>query len=179
MGNLLDTLIAVDSSGLINVVIDTPSGSAAKYKYDAKLGCYRVSRLLPKGAVFPYSFGSIPRTAAEDGDPLDVLVLCDASLAIGILVTVKLIGILWAEQIEGGKALRNNRLLGVPVTEVNRAAVADIDQINDTQLREIEHFFYSYNHAHGRPFKSLGRGGATEAQAALHAAQQRYDQDHQ
>jgi inorganic pyrophosphatase len=160
--------------GLINVVIDTPAGSASKYKYDQKNHCYRLSRLLPRGMVFPYSFGSIPRTAAEDGDALDILILAEYWLCIGCLVTVKLIGVLKAEQSDSGKTIRNDRLLGVPVTEVNAAAFAAIEEVNATTIDEIEHFFVSYNQAHGRRFHPLGRGGSKEAEHTLRAAQARY-----
>ena len=52
-------------SGRIHVVIDTPAGSRNKYRYDRQLGVFRVSRILPRGATFPYDFGSIPGTSAE------------------------------------------------------------------------------------------------------------------
>ena len=62
-------------SGLVRVVVDTPKGSRNKYKYDEHLGLYRLSKVLPLGLAFPYDFGFIPSTQAEDGDPLDVLLL--------------------------------------------------------------------------------------------------------
>jgi len=64
-------------SGLATVVIDTPRGSRCKYKYDAKLGLFRVGKLLPLGATFPFNFGYVPGTLGPDGDALDVLVLLD------------------------------------------------------------------------------------------------------
>ena len=86
MSDLLSRLPAFRRDGLVNVVIDTPSGSCAKFKYDAKGRCYRLGRLLPAGMSFPYNFGSIPRTRAEDGDPLDLLVLNTAAFLVGCLV---------------------------------------------------------------------------------------------
>jgi inorganic pyrophosphatase len=74
----LSRLDAIDpDSGLVNVVIDTPRGSRCKYKYDEKTGLFRLAKLLPLGASFPYDFGFVPSTRGEDGDPLDVLVLVD------------------------------------------------------------------------------------------------------
>src|SRR6476646_758658 len=61
-------------SELVRVLVDTPKGSRNKYKYDEKLGLYRLSKVLPLGTAFPYDFGFIPSTQAADGDPLDVLV---------------------------------------------------------------------------------------------------------
>src|SRR4051812_44718889 len=108
MSDPLDRLDSTTPDGMVNVVIDTPSGSSTKFKYDEDNHCYRVSRLLPSGAFFPYNFGSIPRTVAADGDPLDIIVLAPGPLFVGCLVTVKLIGILMARQRESGKTIKND-----------------------------------------------------------------------
>ena len=89
--------------GLVVVVIETPSGSGNKLKFDPDLGVYRLDRTLPSGMTFPFDFGFIPRTMAEDGDPLDAIVLLDAPAFPGCVVETRLIGILEAEQQEGGK----------------------------------------------------------------------------
>ena len=72
-------------SGLVRVVVDTPKGSRNKYKYDETLGLYRLSKVLPLGLAFPYDFGFIPSTRAEDGDPLDVLLLGEEALLTFLL----------------------------------------------------------------------------------------------
>src|SRR4051794_14166126 len=64
-------------SGDLNVVIDTPKGSRNKFKYDEELGLFKLRKVLPLGAVFPFDFGFLPSTRGADGDPLDVLVLMD------------------------------------------------------------------------------------------------------
>jgi inorganic pyrophosphatase len=156
--------------GLVNVIIDTPGGSRNKYKFDADLGVFRISRILPVGMSFPYDFGSVPGTRAEDGDPLDVLVLGPAPTFPGCLVTVRLIGILRAQQLEGGRQIRNDRLVGVPVTPVNRAPLRELGELDAGVLRGIEDFFISYNRAQGRAFRVTGRLGARAAEAALERA---------
>ena len=60
-------------TGAINVVIETPRGCRNKFKFDAKLVLFRLNSVLPVGSVFPYDFGYVPGTRAEDGDPVDVL----------------------------------------------------------------------------------------------------------
>jgi inorganic pyrophosphatase len=166
------------ANGLVNVLIDTPSDSTTKFKYDHLNRCYRVSRILPAGAFFPFNFGSIPRTLAADGDPLDILVLAPGPFFVGCLVEVKIIGILLASQRESGKTIKNDRLLGVPVTEINPPSIEHIDQIDKARLAEIEHFFVSYNVAQGREFAPAGRGGPPQADMALREAQRRYAQKH-
>ena len=103
-------------TGRIHVIIDTPAGSRNKYKFDPQLQLFRVSRILPIGMAFPYDFGSIPGTCAEDGDALDVLVLGLAPTFPGCLTTARLIGVLRAWQVEHGKRVTNDRLLAVAET---------------------------------------------------------------
>ena len=174
MTELLERLAPKTQDGLVNVVIDTPRGSGSKFKYDQANHCYRLSRLLPRGMRFPFDFGSIPRTAAEDGDALDVVVLSPSPLFVGCLVSVKLIGVLLARQSEAGREIRNDRLLGVPVTEVNPPAIIHIDQLESGVLSDLEAFFASYNRAHGRTFTPSGRGGPDQADNLLRAAERRF-----
>jgi len=157
-------------NGLVNVIVDTPRGSATKLKFDRDHGCFRLSHILPAGHTFPFDFGSIPGTLADDGDALDVLLLIDAPTAPGCLVSARLIGVLTARQTEKGKTVRNDRLVAVPVTEVNRPGIRRLDELDPARIDEIEHFFYSYNLAHGRRFKPLGRLGPRKAEQILDAA---------
>jgi inorganic pyrophosphatase len=154
----------------VHVVIDTPKGSHNKFKYDENLGLFRLSRILPAGMQFPYDFGSVPRTRAEDGDALDVLVLMDAPTFPGCLLTVRLLGVLRAKQTQNRKTIRNDRLLAVPETSVNRPEIRGIDELADDQLEEIEDFFIAYNRAHGREFKPMGRSGPEAAEKLLEQA---------
>jgi inorganic pyrophosphatase len=158
------------SSGLVNVIIDTPRGSRNKYKFDEASGLFRVSRVLPVGMSFPHDFGSVPATRAEDGDPLDVLVLAPAAIFPGCLVTVRLIGVLRAQQVEGGKRVRNDRLLGMVETPVNRPQITQLSQVGSEELKGIEEFFVNYNRAQGRTFRITGRLGADAAEQALRRA---------
>ena len=131
----LEHLSARESdTGLVRVVVDTSKGSRNKYKYDETLGLYRLSKVLPLGITFPYDFGSIPSTRAEDGDPLDVLVLGEEALLPGFLVTVRLVRVIQAEQTEHGKTFRNDRLLGAIETPVNRPAIQTLAELPPERL---------------------------------------------
>ena len=171
MHNLLSSLEPRDAkTGLVRVIVDTPRGSRNKLKYDEELGCFKLSRVLPVGHVFPYDFGSIPRTRAEDGDALDVLVLLEAPSFPGCLVTVKLIGGLAARQTQDRKKLRNDRLIGAPQTPTNDAAFLHVEELGARCVGEIEHFFVAYNEAQGRTFEPTGWLGPEEAEECLDAA---------
>lgn len=90
-------------SGELNVIIETPRGSRNKYSYDEERKLIRLSGVLPAGAVFPFDFGFVPQTLGQDGGPLDVLVLMDEPVFPGCLVPCRLIGVIEANQTDGGK----------------------------------------------------------------------------
>jgi len=130
-------------SGLAHVVIDTPGGSANKYKYDEQLGTFKLTRMLPARMHFPYDFGSVPGTRAEDGDPLDVLVLLDSPSFVGCLLTVVLIGGLKVEQFEKRRKLRNDRLIAMTKTPVNAPEIGSLGQLGRSRVHAIEEFLQS------------------------------------
>src|SRR5881394_3501639 len=97
----LSNLEAFDpDSGELNAVIETPKGHRNKFKYDEKRGLFRLSGVLPAGAVFPFDFGFVPSTRGEDGDPLDVLVLMEEPAFCGCLISARLLGAIEARQKE-------------------------------------------------------------------------------
>jgi len=157
-------------SGLWNVVVDTPKGSRNKYKYDEKDGLWRLSKVLPLGASFPFDFGFIPSTRGEDGDPLDVLVLLDEPAFPGCIVPARLIGIFEAEQTQAGKTIHNDRFVAVIETPYNPPAFRSLEELHPQALAEIEHFFISYNQIEGRQFRPLGRQGPDQAQKIMEKA---------
>jgi inorganic pyrophosphatase len=177
MSTPLERLPARAGRGLVNVIVDTPKGSCQKFKYDQDAQCFALSRILPAGAFFPYDFGSIPRTLAEDGDALDVMVIADAASFVGCLVTARLIGTIQAKQTEKGKTIRNDRLLAVPVTKVNPPEFSHVRELPRRRVEEIEHFLRSYNQAHGRRFEATGLGGPQRARETLAVAERRYRRD--
>ncbi|QNA85422.1 inorganic diphosphatase [Sphingomonas sp. So64.6b] len=91
-------------------VIETPKGSRSRYTYEPEIEALVLSGLLPAGMSFPLDFGFVPSTLAEDGDPLDILVVGDDPSAPGCVVLVTLLGVIEAEQTEGGNTVRNDRL---------------------------------------------------------------------
>jgi inorganic pyrophosphatase len=161
------------SGGLVHVVVDTPKGSANKYKFDAELQVFKLSRVLPLGAQFPFDFGFIPGTAAEDGDALDVILIVDVPSFVGCLMDVRLIGVIAAEQRERRHTIRNDRLIAVPVTQVNKPRIRRIDDLPNQKLDELESFFINYNKIQGRQFSPLGRRGPGAAERLLQTGIQR------
>lgn len=155
---------------LVHVIIDTPRGSRNKFKFDETLGCFKLSRILPAGHVFPYDFGSIPGTRGEDGDALDVVIIMDEPAFPGCLITARLIGVIVACQTEKGRTISNDRLIGVPRTPVNKPTIRELADLGTAQLDQIEHFFISYNAAQNRRFTPSRRLGAAQAERILRRA---------
>jgi inorganic pyrophosphatase len=161
-------------SGDVNAIVETPKGSRVKFDYDEDLCLFRLGGMLPQGSVFPFNFGFIPSTLAEDGDPLDVLVLMEEPAFQGSLVPVRLIGVIEAEQTdEDGETLRNDRLIAIASHSRQHADVESLKTLAPDAIAEIEHFFVAYNEARGKRFKPLGRHGAKRARKLLKAAQRR------
>lgn len=159
----------------VEVVIETPAGSRSKYLYDQERGIFRLHKLLPLGATFPFDFGFVPETLAQDGDPLDVLVLSAEPLFPGCRVDVRLLGVIEAEQSEKrGKAIRNDRLIGVPETKKIRPRERTLADLPPGVLDQLEHFFVSYNRAEGRTFTPLARRGPEVALRLLEEARRAY-----
>src|SRR4051795_11571090 len=125
----------------VHVVIETVKGSRNKVSFDEELNIFRLKKVLPEGMSFPYDFGFVPSTVAEDGDPLDVLVLMDEPGCTGCLVECRIIGAILGEQTEDGKQVRNDRLVGVAVPSHTHSDLEDIDNLNSALLREIGKFF--------------------------------------
>lgn len=162
------------STGLLHVLVDTPKGSAVKFKYELEKRCYTISHILPPGTVFPFDFGSIPSTRADDGDPLDVLILMEEPSFPSCLVPVRLIGVIEAEQTQEGKTDRNDRLVGVGEKSRAFRELQSLHGVPDHLLREIEHFFVSYNKERGRAFKVLGRFGPDRARTLVEQGERRF-----
>ena len=115
-------------SEIVPVVIETPRGSRNKYKLDEKSGRFRLSKIMPEGMVFPFDFGFFPGTRAEDGDPLDVLVLCEEPTFPGCQIDCRLAGVLLTRQVEKGdtRSKRNDRLVGIAQASVLFAEVREL-----------------------------------------------------
>lgn len=145
-----------------NVIIETPKGSNIKYALDEKTGRLTVKKALPEGMVFPFNFGMIPGTVAADGDPIDVLVFNEEPLVAGCLLHVKPIGVIKAEQSDGKKTVRNDRIIGQAVPKEAPTELEEIKLTRKTVL-QIAFFFTAYNKAYGKHFKVLGTGDAKKA----------------
>src|SRR3954466_427165 len=165
----LDRLAPFEDDSLI-VVIETPKGSPNKLAFEPRYGTFVLKGVLPAGAVFPFDFGFVPSTRAEDGDPLDVLVLMDAPVFPGCVVPSRLVGGIEAGQTENGKTERNDRLLAVAANSAAHRSIHELGDLSQDLVAQIEHFFVSYNEIKGKRFDVKGRADRNRALASVTAA---------
>ncbi|MDB6029301.1 MAG: inorganic diphosphatase [Verrucomicrobiales bacterium] len=164
-------------TGNINVIIETPKGSANKYKFDEETKLFKLSKSMPAGAVFPFDFGFIPSTLAPDGDPLDILVLMDEPVFVGCLMDVRLLGVIEAQQKpKGEKTRRNDRLIGVFAKSKNYGEYKSIFDLSNNFLSEVEHFFISYHRISGNIFRPIKRDGPAAAKRLVQESMRRFSE---
>jgi inorganic pyrophosphatase len=167
---------AAKPSSTIDIIVETPKGSHNKLKFDPDKAAFRLSHVLPVGMTFPFDFGYVPDTVAEDGDPLDVLVLMDAPCPTGCFVQTRLVGVIELEQREkDGTTVRNDRLIGVATDSETHRDVKRLRDVSSVVIDQIEAFFDQYNRVDGKKIRVLRRRGPRAARRL--AAEARRDQN--
>ena len=161
----------------ISVTIETRRGSRNKLKYEPAKKMYSLSKILPEGMVFPYDFGFVPGTQAEDGDPLDVLVLTDEPLFPGCLVDCTLVGVIELAQEESGSRERNDRLIAVARASLLYADVKDLADLNGVVLKQVEEFFVNYQRVRDIKVAILGQHGPDRATEILRRSRRQKRRD--
>ena len=157
----------------LTVIIETPKGSRNKYAYDPKERIFNLRQVLPAGMAFPYDFGFVPSTLAEDGDPLDVLVLMDEPAFPGCKLTGRVVGVIEGEQGAKKKSERNDRIVAVESGNHSYAHVKRIDDLGKSFEREIEEFFVNYHRLIGKEYRILALKGPTAASRCVDKARRK------
>ena len=154
----------------IDVMIETPRGSAEKYDYVPELHLFKLKKVMPRGMVFPYDFGLIPGTKGDDGDPLDMIVISEFHSFPGCLVKCRVIGGIAAEQSEkkdSDKVIRNDRFMAIPKVSKVFEKIESIKDLPGAMIDELEEFFINYNKIEGKKFKVLSVINEKEALKAI------------
>ena len=156
-----------DDGNLVHVVIETPKASRNKYAFDPELKIFQLKKVLPEGMTFPYDFGFIPSTKAEDGDPVDVLVLMDEPAFAGCLLKCRVIGVIEGEQGKKKQKERNDRIVAIEQANHSFADVNHIRDLGGKFVRELEEFFVNYHEHMGKKYRILGVKGPTKARRRI------------
>ncbi len=157
----------LDDENKVQVIIETPKGSRNKYAFDSEHRIFTLKRVLPAGMTFPYDFGFVPSTKAEDGDPTDVLVLMDEPAFPGCLLKCRLIGVIEGLQGKKKKGERNDRIVAIEEANHSYAYVRHVKELGKQFVRELEEFFVNYHELAGEKFRVLDVKGPGEARRRI------------
>lgn len=158
---MTDTLVAV---------VEIPGGSRNKYEIDKESGAIFLDRTLFTATRYPADYGYFPDTLAEDGDPLDVLVLVSEPTFPGCRIRVRPIGVFLME--DDGDA--DDKVIALPIGDPRWEGVNDIGDLDPHFRDEIEHFFQVYKQLEGTKTAALGWKTAAETWQIIEAARAAY-----
>jgi inorganic pyrophosphatase len=158
-----------------NVIIEIPmNADPIKYEVDKASGAIFVDRFMTTAMHYPCNYGYVPRTLADDGDPVDVLVITPYPLTPGVVVTCRPLGVLQMDDEAGGDA----KLIAVPIDKVLPiySHWKTVDDINSMRLKAIQHFFEHYKDLEeGKWVKVVGWAGVDAAKKEVADGLARYD----
>jgi inorganic pyrophosphatase len=162
MPNLLK-LPSWGADGVLHVVVETPRGARAKFKFDPDLDAFVLSKSLMLGLSYPYDWGFVPSTLADDGDPLDAMVVHDAATTPGMVIKCRILGVLEVAQTANRRRQRNDRLFVVPAGSLRERETADVGDLAGQVRRELERFFAASVALEDKRLKILGWKGPAAA----------------
>ena len=163
--------MSVKTKKTFDVLIEIPKGSRNKYEYDFVLHKIRFDRMLFSSMMYPGDYGFIPETLALDKDPLDVLVLGSEPTFPMCVMEVKAIGVFHMTDEKGP----DEKIICVPVSDPIWNLLNDISDMNQHQVKEIEHFFQVYKDLEEKKVDVGGWGNAQEAIKIYDECVKRYD----
>ena len=155
---------------VVNAIVEIPKGRRSKFEVDKKTGIMRLDRYLYSSSHYPGDYGFIPQTLAEDGDPLDVLVMVNEPTFSGCLIETHVVGLFRMSEADA----HDYKVLGVPNTDPLYEHIKDLDDVPNHFLREVEHFFMTYKQLEGAEITTEGWAPAAEAIKEVSASVDRY-----
>ncbi|BAJ30160.1 MULTISPECIES: inorganic diphosphatase [Kitasatospora] len=150
-----------------DVLIEIPKGSRNKYEVDHETGRLRLDRMLFTSTRYPADYGYVEGTLADDGDPLDALVILEEPTFPGCLIKCRAIGMFHMTDEAGG----DDKLLCVPATDPRWAHLQDLQDVSEFDRLEIQHFFEVYKDLEpGKSVQGADWVGRAEAEAEIEAS---------
>ena len=134
------------SPGLVNLVVEIPAGSRNKYEYFSSAGIMALDRVLHSSVRYPFDYGFIPNTLADDGAPLDAMVIMEEPTFAGCLIKARPIGVLDMRDC----GAYDGKLLCVPIANPRQKDIKSINQIATNQLEDVAEFFRTSKGLDGR-----------------------------
>ena len=153
-------------------VIEISKGSKRKYELDKETGLIILDRILYTSTHYPANYGFIPRTYAEDGDPLDVLLLCSEPLEPLVLVRAYPIGVI--TMIDDNEA--DEKIIAIPYEDPTYNSYRSIEALPNHTFSEMQHFFSVYKQLEGKDTAVSEAKGQKEALEIIKQAMAKYDE---
>jgi len=157
----------------IPAIIEIPTGSKVKYELDKKSGLLLVDRILFSAVHYPANYGFVPRTYCDDGDPLDVLVLCSETIQPLAIMRAKVIGVMKMRDDKG----EDDKLIAVHADDPNYSDYGDVKEIPSHRLRELQRFFEDYKALEHKKVLVGAPQGRSAALEVLRDAIRLYDRE--
>jgi inorganic pyrophosphatase len=152
--------------------VEIPKGSRNKYEYDEELDAIVLDRFLFSSMVYPTDYGYIPRTHAEDGDPLDAMVCVSEPTFPGCVIPVKPIALFRMEDDKG----IDDKVLCVPLSDPAWNTLEELDDLPKQLQDEIAHFFSVYKDLEQKKVKVDGWHSREEAVEEIEKARRRFEE---
>ena len=166
-----DIELPSDIARYVPAVIEIPRGSHLKYEVDKPTGLLKLDRVLYSAVFYPANYGFIPRTHADDGDPLDILVLMQEPVEPLTIVRARAIGGLQMTDDKGG----DDKIVAVCVDDPAVAHYTAIGQLPPHVMRELERFFTDYKVLEGKRSEVGDMYDTAQALAVIREAREAYD----
>jgi inorganic pyrophosphatase len=158
---------------LIPAIIEIPTGSKVKYELDKRSGLLAVDRVLFSAVHYPANYGFVPRTYCDDGDPLDILVLCSEQIQPLAIMQAKVIGVMMMRDDKG----EDDKLIAVHADDPNYSDYSDVSELPPHRLRELQRFFQDYKALEHKKVLVSAPQGRSEALVVLRDAMKLYEKE--
>jgi inorganic pyrophosphatase len=155
---------------IVNALIEIPTGSQNKYEFDKEAGRFALDRVLFSPMHYPTEYGYLDNTLAEDGDPLDVLVMATFPTFPGCAIESRVVGVLMMADDKG----KDEKLLAVPTSDPRFKEVHSLDDVAPHVLKEIAHFFQVYKDLENKKVTIEGWEGVETAARLIEESKARY-----
>ena len=155
----------------VEVQVEIPKGSRNKYEFDKQRGVIRFDRMLFSAMHYPSDYGFIPQTLAQDGDPLDALVLVWEPTFPGCLIDARPVGVFHMTDEKGP----DEKILCVPLYDPLWNHIEQLDGVPPHLLKEIEHFFAVYKDLESKKTAVRGWANRAEAERIIAESRRRFD----